>query len=261
MEAPFTLLDGDGRLISTAIHAGHQLRPEIASRIALDEGERLREEDPYTDLMLGDHGTRIVAHRSRFEVDLNRPRESSVYLVPDDAWGLEIWAHELTFDLAERSRALHDEFYAMLGERLDRLAADGSFLVLDVHSYNHRREGPAALPAGPLENPEINVGTGALDRAVWASVIDGFIDALSRQQVMDHHLDVRENVRFQGGFLSQWVARRYPDASCVLAVECKKTFMDEWSGRYDPEHVAQLRRAMATATERTLEAMAGVART
>lgn len=247
--------------MSTAIHAGHQLRPEIAARLALDEGDRLREEDPYTDLVLGDHGTRIVAHRSRFEVDLNRPRDGSVYLVPDDAWGLDVWTEGLPSDVAERSRALHDEFYAMLGERLDRLAAEGPFLVLDVHSYNHRREGPTAPPASPVENPEINVGTGALDRARWGPAIDGFIDELSRQRVMDHTLDVRENVKFRGGFLSQWVAHRYPDAGCVLAVECKKTFMDEWSGRYDPEHVAQLRRAVATATERTLVAVAGVTRT
>jgi N-formylglutamate deformylase len=260
VEQTFTVLEGDGRLVSTAIHAGHQIRSEIASHIGLDDAERLREEDPYTDLVLGDLGTRIVAHRSRFEVDLNRPRETSVYLTPDDAWGLEVWRRPLPQEVAERSRSVHDAFYALLAEHLDRLAADGPFLVLDVHSYNHRRSGPDNPPAEPHDNPEVNVGTGALDRALWGPVIDSFVDELGRQRVAGHDLDVRENVRFRGGFLSRWVANRYPETGCVLALELKKTFMDEWTGRYDPDHLAQLRRAVVTATEPTLEALASVVR-
>ena len=31
------------------------------------------------------------ARRSRFEVDLNRPREEAVYRVPEDCWGLDVW--------------------------------------------------------------------------------------------------------------------------------------------------------------------------
>jgi N-formylglutamate amidohydrolase len=260
VEAPFTLLAGDGRLVSTAIHAGHGLRPEVAARIGLDESERLREEDPYTDLLLGDLGTRIVVHRSRFEVDLNRPRESSVYLAPEDAWGLQVWRSALPVAVAERSRAVHDEFYAMLAEHLDRLAVDGPFLVLDVHSYNHRRSGPDGDPEDAADNPEVNVGTGALDRGRWGHVVDDFVATLAREDVMGHRLDVRENVRFRGGFLSQWVARRYPETGCVLALEFKKTFMDEWTGRYDPDHVAQLRSALLAATGPTVEALTGVVR-
>lgn len=254
MLEPFTLVTGDAPLVSTAIHAGHQLRPEIASLIALGPAERLREEDPYTDLLLGDVGTRVVAHRSRFEVDLNRSREESVYTTPDAAWGLDVWGGvELPSDVAERSRALHDEFFAALAEHLDDIAERGPFLVLDVHSYNHRRDSAHAPAADPEGNPEVNVGTGALDRQLWGPVVDGFLDALAGTTVLDHRLDVRENVRFRGGFLSRWVAARYPERGCTLALEFKKTFMDEWTGEVDGEHVEQLRRAIATAVEPTLD--------
>ena len=53
-------------------------------------------------------------------------------------------------------------------------------------------------------------------------------------------LDVRENVRFRGGYFSRWVHEQYPGRGCALAIEFKKTFMDEWTGVVDDDHVAQL---------------------
>ena len=110
--------------------------------VALDPSTRLREEDPFTDRLLGDVGTCVVVRRSRFEVDLNRSREHAVYRAPDEAFGLDVWKRPLQPDELEESRRIHDAFYSCLSTHLDRLAADGRFLVLDVHSYNHRRGGP-----------------------------------------------------------------------------------------------------------------------
>jgi N-formylglutamate amidohydrolase len=237
-------------VVATAIHAGHDLRPEIAALIAVDEGTRLREEDPFTDVIIGDIGTRFVVHRSRFEVDINRPRDRAVYLEPDDAWGLQIWQRPLPPAQAQRSRAIHDDFYAALADHLDDLAADGPFLVLDVHSYNHRRAGPAGPPAPLTENPVVNVGTGYLDRARWGTVVDRFVGELGGEVVDGRLVDVRENVRFRGGYLSQWVAARYPSTACTLALEFKKVFMDEWTGEPDPDHLDELRFVVARVAER-----------
>ena len=85
------------------------------------------------------------------------------------------------------------------------------------------------------ENPEINVGTGSLDRDRWGTVVDAFLEALPRR-------DARENVRFRGGELSRWVNGRYCDRGCALAIEFKKTFMDEWTGALDEAHLEGLRR-------------------
>ena len=65
-------------VVATAIHAGHELRPDIRALTALDDATRLREEDPFTDLLTGIGGATVVAHRSRFEVDLNRPPAQAV---------------------------------------------------------------------------------------------------------------------------------------------------------------------------------------
>ncbi len=233
-------------MVATAIHAGHGLRPSIASRTALDDASRLREEDPFTDRLTAVGGSTVVVHCSRFEVDLNRPREASVYLTPGDAWGLDLWREPVSEEDVARSRQLYDDFYAELGRRLDVLAARGPFVVLDLHSYNHRRDGADATPAPVDANPEVNVGTGSLGRDRWRDLANRFIDELGRREVAGHRLDVRENVRFQGGELSRWVNGRYDARGCALAIEFKKVFMDEWTGAVDDRHLDELRHALAT---------------
>jgi len=239
--------DFPNQVIATAIHAGHELRPAIGARTALDDATRLREEDPWTDLLTSIGGATVEVHRSRFEVDLNRPREQAVYRVPDDAWGLELWTEPLADDEVEHSLVSYDEFYTELARRLDDAAARGSFVLLDLHSYNHRRDGASAPPAPPDGNPDVNVGTGSLYRERWGGVVDRFMADVAACDVAGARLDVRENVRFRGGQLSRWVNTRYLDRGCALAIEFKKTFMDEWTGTVDERRLDELRRAIAAA--------------
>jgi len=88
--ATWQMIEGDSPLVATAIHDGHNLREELADLIALEEQERLREEDPFTGVWTAVAETRLIAQRSRFEMDLNRPREKAVYLTPEDCWGLRV---------------------------------------------------------------------------------------------------------------------------------------------------------------------------
>lgn len=133
--------DWSGPVVATAIHAGHELRTEVADAMKLDEEVRFREEDPFTD--------RIEVRRSRVEVDLNRDRDGSVYRSADECWGLEVW-HRSPLDegVAEGSRAVHDEFYEQLGVLLDPIAERGPFVQFDCHSYNHRRADADARGSG-----------------------------------------------------------------------------------------------------------------
>ena len=229
--------------MATAIHAGHSLRSEISGLIALDDQTRLREEDPYTDLVIEDVPLRVVVDRSRFEVDLNRPRHEAFYLKPEQAWGLEVWKAMPGPAEVEASLRLHDQFYQEMARRLDGLAASGPFVVLDVHSYNHRRDGPDAAPADVEGNPDVNIGTGALDRTLWGRLVDGFI--LDFESRLPAKATIAENVRFKGGYFSTWVDERYAGRGCCLALEFKKTFMDEWTGEVDRVKVAGLRSALA----------------
>ena len=234
-----------GPVVTTAIHAGHELRPEVSEMIVLDERTRLREEDPFTDLIAAGAETPVVANRSRFEVDLNRPRDRAVYSSASESWGLDPWKSDVPGDVAERSLAVHDEFYSELAQALDRLATRGPFVVFDVHSYNHRRGGVDAPPAPAAENPEVNVGTGSLGRDRWAPVVAALVEGLRETTLHGRCLDVRENVKFEGAQLARWIHQRYPGRGCALALEFKKTFMDEWTGAVDPRHLVGLQDALA----------------
>jgi N-formylglutamate amidohydrolase len=214
--------------------------------MAIRPAARFVEEDPFTDQLTAVAPTSIVVHRSRFEVDMNRARERSVYRTPGDAWGLTVWRGPLPAAVRQRSLRLYDRFYADLSAVLARAGAGGRpFVVLDLHSYNHRRGGPDAPPADPAGNPEINVGTGSLDRERWGGLVDRFMADLRTVEVGGRPLDVRENVRFRGGHLSRWVHAAFGGQACCLAVEVKKFFMDERTGELDETAWAGVREAMA----------------
>ena len=237
----------DGRIAASSVHSGHDVRGAIAAVMSLDRDTRLREEDPFTDEIAGLIPSRVTINRSRFEVDLNRDRAGAIYRTPADCWDLEVWSTgTLAEDLVAESAELHDAFYAELGEHLDRLASQGPFVFFDVHSYNHRRDGADSPQAPEEENPEVNVGTGSVDRERFGPVVDAFMAHLASVPTSTGTLDVRENVRFKGAHVAQWVHDRYPGVGCVLALEFKKTFMDEWTGIPDQSRVAELAAALAS---------------
>lgn len=239
----WTLQRSDDAIIATAIHDGADLRPDVAGLIALPRAERLREEDPFTGQAIIDVPTHVIPHRSRFEVDLNRAESDAVYVTPEQCWGLQVWKQVPDDALVTESRRIHRAFYAMLGQLLDEIAqAHGRFVVLDVHSYNHRREGPRAAPTSPQDAPDINIGTHSMPRARWAFLLDPLMEAMRRFDFLGRRLDVRENVAFQGkGELARFVHQRHPRTGCAIAVEFKKFYMDEWSGEPDPRELDAMR--------------------
>ena len=84
----------DGQIVATSVHAGHDIRADLQQVMILDEADRLREEDPFTDEIAAAVASRAITHPSRFEVDLNRPRREAVYRTPADAWDLDLWRDE-----------------------------------------------------------------------------------------------------------------------------------------------------------------------
>ena len=136
--------------------------------------------------------------------------------------------------IAEALR-FHDDYYRMLETMLRDVEAQfGRFVVLDVHSYNHRRNGPDAPPAPPETMPEINIGTFSMDRRRWSYVLDPLIERMGEIDVGGRRLTVRENVAFQGkGEQTRFIHGKFPETGCAIAIEFKKSFMDEWTGLPD----------------------------
>ena len=247
-------------VVAVAVHAGHALRDEVAALTAVPAERRSREEDRGTAEWAMWFPTRLVAGRSRFEVDLNRPRDSAVYRQCADCWDLEPWHRPLPPEVAERSRQVHDAFYAVLAGILDRTEQlFGRFVVYDLHSYNHRRGGPTADPVG---HPDVNVGTGSMDRDRWGPVVDRFMADLGAVELPYGYgyLDVRENVVFKGRYLAQWVHERYPQTGCALAIEVKKFFMDEHTGQLDDRLTEAVGDALAATVPGVIEELGGLPR-
>ena len=248
------VVEGNSPLVATAIHDGHEVRSEVAQRLALSYAERLREEDPHTGRWTGAADTRVVARRSRFEVDLNRPRAKAVYLEPEDAWGLHVWRQRPPAEVIARSLGQYDAFYERVRSIFENLSLRfGRFVVFDIHSYNQRRGGPKTQPADPDLNPEVNIGTGTLDRQRWAPIIDRFISDLRAFNFLGRGLDVRENVKFRGGQFSNWIHENFPASGCSLAIEFKKFFMDEWTGDADEAQLNAISSALESTVPGVLE--------
>ncbi len=227
---------GTGPIAACALHNGHHIPKEILPLMCIGEEDRLREEDPFTGNWTRCAPTRIVVNRSRFSVDVNRSRNRAVYLCPKDAWGLNIWKKPPSDDVIEAALSEYDAFYLTLQKLLDGiLRTHPRFILLDLHSYNYRRNGPAGPPADRNHNPDVNFGTRAMDRTCWENVVDRAMSELRRLSFNGRHLDVRENVRFPGGHICRWVQARYGSRGCVLAIEFRKFFMDEWTGAVIPE--------------------------
>ena len=252
----WTVQHGAGPIVATAIHDGHELRAEVAQAMALSDAGRLREEDPFTGQAIVDVSTHVIVHRSRFEFDLNRDAENAIYRTPEQSWGLDLWREPPADDLAERSLAIHADYYRMLGGLLDKVARNHDrFVVLDVHSYNHRRDGADAEPAPLAGAPDINIGTFSMPREHWAFLLDPLMEAMRSFDFNGRHLDVRENIAFQGkGEQTRFVHEHFPKQGCAIALEFKKFFMDEWSGVPDQAELDAMRRfiAFTAATARDL---------
>lgn len=254
-------VDLSSPIMATAIHDGHAVRPEIARLLSISDAGRLREEDPFTGAIARVAGTWVIGKLSRFEVDLNRSREQAVYRAPEEVWGLEIWHETPSQRTVESSLANYDSFYESVELLLRRLLdRHERVIVLDLHSYNHRRGGSEEPAADPEANPEVNIGTGSMDRVYWSGVVDRFIDDLHAGSRRGRDFDVRENVKFRGGHLCQWIHQMFPRRVCAIAIEFKKCFMDEWTGESDQERINDLALTLRSTFPGLLESLENINR-
>ncbi len=246
---------GPGPIVATAIHDGHLVSRAALAEMALSEPERLREEDPYTGSALQDLPTTIIACRSRFEIDLNRSRDDAIYRTPEQSWGLQVWRSKPSEAVCRQALAYFDAYYSHLSSLLDDVAErHQKFVLLDVHSYNHRRAGAQAAPMEQGDAPDINIGTFSMPREEWSFLVDPLMQAMREFDFNGRELDVRENIAFQGkGEQTRFVHARYPGRACAIALEFKKIYMDEWTGEPDPAALDAMRGLMRhvadTATE------------
>ena len=208
---------------ATAIHASSRIRDKLYPKLKISPEDRLREEDPGTEKFLESFPIQVIAADSRYEYDINREESRAIY---DIAWGVEVWEESPNETEKKISLAKHAEFHRLMdiiARYLIRLKGYG--IIFDYHSFNYRR-----TPGEPDTKPDINIGTGPVNRGRFGDKIDNFISHLKDITVNGRHLRVAENEIFSGGYLSRRLSSGYYDNILVLAIEFKKIYTDEWTG-------------------------------
>ena len=228
-------------LIAFAIHNGHYMPPELTPSLGIDEATCLREEDPYTGEFATAFANYAVVSTSRFAFDINRSPERCVYQTPEDAWGLPVRSTPLDDAMLKKLRDAHLAWYRYVAFHLEKLlAAHPKLLILDLHSYNHRRGGPEAEPDPQIDNPDIIIGRNILPARLYP-IIDELRMRLDGHLFREKALDCRCDVKFSGGHFSRWINSKYQGKAVCLAIEFKKIFMDEWTGIRDPRAFEELK--------------------
>ncbi len=250
--------EGNQPFMALAVHNGHRVHPDLTKRMAVDEKTRFRFESPYTRFWTAIADTSITVNISRFEVDMDREPSRALYRAPDDAWGLDVWKEPPGPAADEHSMQEYDLFYKVLYRACAKLKKEfGRFFVFDLQTYNHRPNGPKEPPVDPIQCPDIDVGTGGLNRDHWGNLLERFIGDLRSYNFHGRHLDVRENVTFHGGQVARYIQETFEDSGCVLSLRVKKFFMDEWTGVPDWAQLAGVREALRSTIPGVLEAVTG----
>lgn len=251
----FDFVRGHSPIVATAIHDGHHIRESLLKLFHLTDEERLREEDPFTAKWVNFSDNTIVVHHSRFETDVNRSREKAVYVKPEDAWGLKVWNKALPEEIINESLEVYDTFYEEVKKYFDSLFMSyENIVVYDIHSYNHRRDG-INIESDIHLNPEINIGTRNMNRVKWEPVVSALVESLQSFDYDGRSLDVRENIKFKGGYFGQWLFEQYGEKICPVSIEFKKFFMDEWTGKPFVKDIELISSLLKTSQLPVLEAL------
>ncbi|MBC2840503.1 N-formylglutamate amidohydrolase [Robiginitalea sp. SC105] len=222
-------------LVCGAVHDGHQFRKSLWERCTHSEYERWYEEDPCTLEMVKDHPITLAGCDSRFEYDLNRPPETAIY---EDAWGKKLWKSPLPESEHRRSLDKHQAFYRVVHALIGKLEAlHGAVLVIDMHSYNHKR--------WQREVPTWNLGTRNIDNIRFGALAETWRSRLA-DMALPHGIPAtsRINDTFQGnGYFLKYITGNFEN-TLVLATEIAKVYCDELSGILYPEVVSAVRRQL-----------------
>jgi N-formylglutamate amidohydrolase len=227
--------------VVVAAHAGHRVRDELLTKMAIEEADRAYEEDTSVDEIAAELPVQMIALDSRYEYDANRIREQAVYLKPFQSWGKKVWQVPPTKEELEICYQKHDEFQEMLDHLVEQISGlTGRALVIDLHSYNHRR------PAQQIRSeamPTFNLATSAHDQQKHRKALDALAGEL-RAIDLPGGVTVKENAVFKkDGALATALEPKYPE-SLVVPIEVKKIYMDETTGEVFPDLVARLRRGL-----------------
>lgn len=254
----FTLHRGSAPLLVSLPHDGIALPEELANRLT-PEARGVPDTDWFVS-RLYDFAKRLGASllvpvNSRYVIDLNRPPDDqSLYpgrnttgLCPVQRFtgepvylpGQEPSANEVAARVESYWRPYHE---ALAGELARLRAAHGRALLWEGHSI---RSTVPFLFEGRL--PDFNLGT-----------VAGASCAPARQARIEAVLSAQgdytwvANGRFKGGYITRHYGRPAEGVDAVQLELAQSTYMDEATGRYQPERSAKVQATLADLLEAAL---------
>lgn len=243
MNIQYVLEEKGGPIFALALHDGNEIADQMMPIMNLQASERLREEDPFTGILTDIGTNRLILKTSRFQVDLNRSIQDSVYVHPDQAWGLQVWKEAPSKTMLAQLHHSYRYIQKLISQMIESsIQKYGYFIIYDIHSYNAKRHSPDEI-VDQVANPQINVGT-INNKGIWRPMIDSFLKYIQDHSINNQPIDARENVKFSGGYLSKWITSKYGQKGCVLSIEFRKDFMDEWTGKPDLDHIESLKKIL-----------------
>ncbi len=241
IDGAYIFRDSQAPILALSIHNGHRMPEELLPSCGISSSTRLMEEDPFTCGFAGLFPNYIIPYNSRFAIDLNRSPDKAVYLKPEDAWGLPVRKADIPPELLDKLRKAHETWYKIVEYQIKRmLKTHNRLLVLDLHSYNHRRGGIDAAPDPQIDNPDIIIGRSNICKDQYP-LVDKLQEMLNGAPFQGTTIDCRCDVKFTGGYFSRWVNATFPGSCMCLAIEFKKIFMNEWTGELNLEAYDELR--------------------
>jgi hypothetical protein len=217
--------------ICAAIHDGHQFRKELWSNCTHTEYDRWFEEDPSTKQFVQSHPIVIAGCDSRFEYDLNRDPENTVF---DTAWGKQLWRKPLSKTKKELSIQKHSNFYKVVEALVSQVEGQfGVSIVYDMHSYNWKR--------WDREVPTFNLGTSNIDMQRFGNVVEDWRQTLSEIK-LPYKIKSTSKINdtfFGNGYFLKFITSKFKN-TLVLATEVKKIYCDELNYIIYPEIVNEI---------------------
>jgi len=242
----FTLHRGTAPLLVSLPHDGIALPEDLANRMT-PEARGV----PDTDWFVGrlyDFARRLGASilvpvYSRYVVDLNRPPDDLSLYPGQNTTGLcpvQRFTGEPVYlpgqepsaeEVAARVECYWRPYHCALAGELARLrAAHGRAVLWEGHSI---RSTVPFLFEGRL--PDINLGTSA--GASCTAATQARIESVLAAQ---HDYSWVANGRFKGGYITRHHGRPGEGVEAVQLELAQSTYMDETTGRYQPERAAKV---------------------
>lgn len=258
MAEGFAFCSGDAPLLISVPHDGRCVPDDIATQMT-GAGKSL----PDTDWHVGrlyDFATElgaamIVAHYSRYVVDLNRPADDAALYEGQLATGLcptqtfageDIYKADTAIDLQQRVRKYWQPYHDKIRATLEALCAEHGYALLwDAHSITSR---VPSLFDGEL--PVLNIGTWD-GRSCGRAIADAATDIAEASPY-----DAVVNGRFKGGYITRHYGSPEQGVHALQLEIAQRAYMDEATQRYDEAHASQLRDTLKAMLRAFLETAA-----